>query len=153
MWSTRTRPRYDRSKLRYPSDMTDEEWSYVEPLIPPGKHGGRKRSVNLREIVNGVMYILSTGCQWAFLPKDLPPPSTVYHYLDLWNYNGTLERMHDELYAKCREKLKRERNPTACILDSQSVKSAEKGGPALIHPATTRLRRLKAKSGTFWSTR
>jgi transposase len=153
MWSTATRPRYDRSKLRYPSDVTDEEWGYIEPIIPPAKHGGRKRSVDLREIVNGIMYVLSTGCQWAYLPKDLPPSSTVYYYFDLWNYDGTLEKLHHELYVKCREKLGREASPTACIIDSQSVKSAEKGGSALIHPATTRVRRLKAKSGTSWSTR
>jgi transposase len=153
MWNAKTRPRYNRSQLRYPSDVTDEEWSYVEPIIPPAKHGGRKRSVDLREIVNGIMYVLSTGCQWAYLPKDLPPSSTVYYYFDLWNYDGTLERLHHELYVRCREKLGREVSPTACIIDSQSVKSAEKGGRALIHPATTRVRRLKEKSGTSWSTR
>jgi transposase len=148
MWSTATRPRYDRSKLRYPSDMTDEEWGYVAPLIPPAKQGGRKREVDVREVLNGIMYVLSTGCQWAYLPKDLPPSSTVYYYFDLFTYNGTLEKIHHELYVKCREKLGREASPTACIIDSQSVKSAEKGGSALIHPATTRARRLKAKSAT-----
>jgi transposase len=108
--------------------MTDEEWSYVAPLIPPAKHGGRKREVDVREVLNGIMYVLSTGCQWAYLPKDLPPSSTVYYYFDLFTYYGTLERIHHELYVKCREKLGREASPTACIIDSQSVKSAEKGG-------------------------
>ena len=64
------------------------------PLIPPAKHGGPKRTVNLREVVNGVMYVLSTGCQWRYLPKDLPPKGTVFHYFDLWNYDGTLEAIH-----------------------------------------------------------
>ena len=73
MWTTKNRPRYDRDKLRYPSDLTDEEWSLIEPLIPPAKRGGRKREVVLREVVNGVMYVLSTGCQWRYIPKDLPP--------------------------------------------------------------------------------
>lgn len=153
MWTAKNRARYERRGLRYPSDLTDEEWDYVEPLIPPAKHGGRKREVNVREILNGIMYVLSTGCQWAYLPKDLPPSSTVYSYFDLWTYDGTLDRLHHELYVKCREKMGREASPTACVIDSQSVKSAEKGGPALIHPATTRARRLKAKRGTSSSTR
>lgn len=153
MWTTETRPRYDRKGLRYPSDLTDEEWGYVEPLIPPAKRGGRKRAVNVREVLNGIMYVLSTGCQWAYLPKDLPPSSTVYYYFDLWTYDRTLERIHHELYVKCREKMGREASPTACVIDSQSVKSAEKGGPVLIHPATTRARKSKAKSDTFSSTR
>ena len=73
MWTAENRPRYNRDKLGYPSDLTDQEWAYVEPLIPPAKRGGGKRRVDLREVVNGVMYILSTGCQWRSLPKDLPP--------------------------------------------------------------------------------
>ena len=77
MWTAKNRPRYNRDKLRYPSDLTEEEWALVEPQIPPGKRGGGKRRVNMREVVNGVMYILSTGCQWRSLPKDLPPRSTV----------------------------------------------------------------------------
>ena len=138
MWTFENRPRYNRDHLRYPSDLTDEEWSIVEPLIPPGKPGGGKRRVSLREVVNGVMYILSTGCQWRYLPKDLPPRSTVHDYLSLWNWDGTLERIHHELYAKCREKAQREASPTACIVDSQSVKSAEKGGLVSIRPALMR---------------
>ena len=103
MWTTKNRPRYDRDKLRYPSDLTDEEWSLVEPLIPPAKRGGRKREVVVREVVNGVMYVLSTGCQWRYIPKDLPPRSTVHDYLTRWNYDGTIERIHYALYVQCRE--------------------------------------------------
>ena len=113
-----------------PSDLTDAEWAHIEPLIPPGKPGGGKRRVAIREVINGVMYILSTGCQWRALPKDLPPRSTVHDYLGLWNWDGTLDRIHHALYLKCREKAAREASPTACIIDSQSVKSAEKGGLA-----------------------
>jgi len=72
MWTSENRPKYNRDKLRYPSDLTNDEWSHVEPLIPPAKRGGRKRSVEPREIVNGLMYVLSTGCQWRYVPKDLP---------------------------------------------------------------------------------
>ena len=84
MWTADNRPRYNRDKLRYPSDLTDAEWAHIEPLIPPGKPGGGKRRVAIREVINGVMYILSTGCQWRALPKDLPPRSTVHDYLGLW---------------------------------------------------------------------
>src|SRR5262245_48815592 len=81
MWTTQNRKRYDRSQLRYPSDLTDDEWGRVAPLIPPAKPGGNKRSVDVREVMNGIMYILSTGCQWRALPKDLPPRSTVHDEL------------------------------------------------------------------------
>ena len=138
MWTAENRRRYNRDKLRYPSDLSGEEWVHVEPLIAPGKRGGGKRRADLREVVNGVMYILSTGCQWRYLPKDLPPRSTVHDYLGLWNWDGTLERIHHELYVKCRETAAREASPTACIIDSQSVKSAEKGGSASIRTASTR---------------
>ena len=152
MWTSKNRVRYDRSKLRYPSDLTDDEWLLVEPLIPPGKTGGGKRTVIMREVVNGLMYILSTGCQWRAIPKDLPPKSSVYDYFDLWAYDGTLARIHHSLYERCREQAQRETSPTAAIIDSQSVKSAEKGGPALIRMVTMRARRSRARNGTFLST-
>ena len=103
----------------------------IGPLIPPAKRGGNKRTVDVREVVNGVMYILSTGCQWAALPKDLPPRSTVNDYLRRWDEDGTLDRIHHALYVQCREQAGREASPTAAIIDSQSVKSAEKGGPRI----------------------
>jgi transposase len=153
MWTDENRGRYDRSKLRYPSDLTDEEWAQVEPLLPPAKRGGAKRTVNLREVVNGLLYVLSTGCQWRAIPLDLPPKSTVYDYFDLWDWDGTLNRIHWELYVKCREQAGREASPTAAIIDSQSVKSAEKGGPASTLAAMTRARRSRARSGIFSSIR
>ena len=150
MWTIENRPRYNRDKLRYPSDLTDEEWTLVEPQIPPAKHGGRHRTVVVREVVNGVMYVLSTGCQWRYLPKDLPPKSTVHDYLTRWNYDGTIERMHHALYVQCREAAERQASPTACVIDSQSVKSAEKGGAGSIRPVMTRGRRSKERSATSW---
>lgn len=151
MWTNENRARYDRSKLRYPSDVTDEEWALIGPTIPPAKRGGNKRKVNVREVVNGLMYILSTGCQWAALPKDLPPRSTVNDYFLRWDHDGTLGRIHHALYVKCREQVAgREASPTAAIIDSQSVKGAEKGGARLTRPATMRARRSVARSATFW---
>jgi transposase len=152
MWTVENRHRYDRSKLRYPSDLTGEEWRVLKPLIPKAKPGGNRRHVEEREVVNGLMYILSTGCQWRAIPKDLPPRSTLYRYFDDWSYDGTLERMHHALYEECREQAGRETQPSAAIIDSQSVKSAEKGG-ARISPATMRARRSRARSGTFSSIR
>ena len=99
----------------------------MKPLIPPAKRGGNRRHVVVREVVNGLMYILSTGCQWRAIPTDLPPRSTLYDYFDLWSWGGTLDRIHDALYAQCREAASREANPTAAIIDSQSVKSEKKG--------------------------
>jgi putative transposase len=128
MWTNENRPKYDRDKLRYPSDLTDAEWALVEPLIPPAKHGGRHREVIIREVVNGIMYILSTGCQWRYIPKDLPPRSTLHEYMGRWYEDNTLTAIHHALYVRCRELEQRDPSPTACIIDSQSVKSTEKGG-------------------------
>jgi transposase len=150
MWTDENRGRYDRSKLRYPSDLTDPEWSLIEPLIPPAKPGGNKREVNIREIINGILYVLSTGCQWQAIPTDLPPRSTVNGYLVRWRDDRTLDRIHHALYVKCRELAERAASPTAAIIDSQSVKGAEKGGSRSIRTATTLARRSRARSGTSW---
>ena len=119
-----------------------------QAIDPLAKRGGNKRTVDEREVVNGVMYILSTGCQWASLPKDLPPRSTVNDYFCRWDHDGTLDRIHHALYVQCRELAGREASPTAGIIDSQSVKSAEKGGsrPAGFDAA----RRSKARSAMSW---
>jgi transposase len=109
--------------------------------------------VNVREVVNGIMYVLSTGCQWRYLPKDLPPKSTVHRYFELWNWDGTLERIHHALYEKCREAMGREASPTACVIDSQSVKSAEKGGRGSPRTAMTRAKRSRARRGISSSIR
>ena len=150
MWTPQNRKRYDRSRLRYPSDLTDEEWAHIAPLIPPAKPGGNKRTVDVREVMNGVMYVLSTGCQWRALPKDLPPKSTVHDYFIFWSCDGILDRIHHALYVACREQAEREASPTAAIIDSQSVENAKKGGSASIRMAMMRARRSRARSATFW---
>jgi len=151
MWTDENRALYNRDHLRYPSDLTDEEWALVEPLIPPGKPGGGKRRVDMRSVVDGLMYVLATGCQWRAIPKDFPPRSTVYGYFDLWTYDGTLDRMHHALYVQCREQADREASPTAAVIDSQSVKSAEKGGAALTRMGMMRAKKSRERSGTRWS--
>ena len=104
MWTPEHRRAADRHGRRYPSDLTDPEWELIEPSIPPARRGGRPRDVNLREVLNAIFYVLSTGCQWQALPKDLPPKSTVHHYFMLWDWNGTLERIHHALYVATRER-------------------------------------------------
>ena len=150
MWTLENRARYDRSKLRYPSDLTDAEWAIIGPLIPPAKRGGNKRTVDVRQVVDGVMYVLSTGCQWASLPTDLPPRSTVHGYFRRWDDDGTLARIQHALYVRCRALAGREASPTAAIIDSQSVKSAEKGGARSIRRASTRASGSMARSAIYW---
>ena len=146
MWTTENRRRYDRDRLRYPSDLAEAEWQLIQPLIPAAKPGGNKRHVDLRQIVNGLMYVLSTGCQWRAIPKDLPPRSTLHDYLDLWRWDGTLDRIHHHLYVACRDQADREASPSTAIIDSQSVKSAEKGGPRSTRTATMQARRSRERS-------
>jgi len=134
------------------SGLTDEEWAIIAPLIPPAKRGGNKRTIGGRAVLNGVMYVLSTGCRWAALPKDLPPRSTVDDHLRRWDEDRTLDRIHHALHVRCREQAGREASPTAAIIDSRSVKAAEKGGAASTRRATTRARRSRARSATSWST-
>jgi transposase len=153
MWKPEHCRAAERRGLRYPSDLSDAEWALVEPTIPPAKHGGRKRTVNVREVLNGIFYALSTGCQWNALPSDLPPKSTIYDYLDLWDWDGTLERIHHALYFAVREKVGHEASPMAAIIDAQSAKGAQKGGRRSIRRALMRARRSRAASGTFSSTR
>ena len=153
MWTAEHRRAAERRGLRYPSDLTDAEWALIAPMIPPAKRGGRKRSVDVREVLNGIFTVLSTGCQWNALPKDLPPKSTVYDYFDLWEWDGTLERIHHELYVAVRDEEGREASPSAAVIDSQSAKAVQKGGRRSTIKASMRARRSPVASGTSWSTR
>jgi transposase len=153
MWTPENRSQYERKGLRYPSDLTDAEWALIEPHIRPAKRGGRPRTTNMREVANAILYLLGTGCQWRALPKDFPPRTTVFEYLDLWEWNGTLARVHHALFVAMREQAGKEASPTAAIIDSQSVKSAEKGGRGSTRRATTRERKSKERSDISWSTR
>ena len=146
MWTKENRVRYDRDQLRYPSDTTEAEWEQLAPQIPPARRGGRRRTVNIREVLNGLLYVLSTGCQWRAIPRDLPPRGTIFEYFARWEADGTLRRIHATLYVRCRAQAERQAEPSACIIDSQSVKSAEKGGPGLRPRALTRANGSKASS-------
>src|SRR3954452_4307579 len=118
MWTAADRERYRRDGLRYPSDLTDAEWALMAPLIRPAKRGGRRRSVDVREVMNGLLYVLETGRQWRDLPRDLPPRSTECSYLPRRDRDGTLEAVHYHLHVACRGMAGKEASPTAAILDS-----------------------------------
>src|SRR3979490_2306929 len=149
MWTAKKRGPDDRRAVRCPSDLTDDEWALIERWTQPTRRGGNKRHVDEREVMNGIMYVLSTGCQWRAVPKNLPPRSTGHDHLASWGYDGTLDRIHHALYVECRERGEREASPTAAIIDSQSVKSAEKGGPVSIRMARMGAKRSKARSPPF----
>ena len=142
MWTKENRKRYQRRGLRYESDLTDEEFALIEPFLPP------ERSVARRSLVNGILYLLTTGCQWRQLPKDFPPKSTTHDYYVELLCSGVLTRIHHALYAEVRTLEGRVATPTLAIVDSQTVKSAEKGGQTLIRPVMTRARKSKGKSAT-----
>lgn len=118
----------------YPTDLTDRQWALIAPLIPPPREGGRERTTNIREVLNAIFYLLRTGCEWRMLPHDLPTWKTVHHYFDTWKKDGTWKRIHDTLREKARLKAGKKRQPTAAILDSQSVKTTEKGGFVAMMP-------------------
>ena len=134
------------NRTAYPSDLTDAQWKVIEPLIPPAKPGGRPREVNMREICNGIWYVLRSGCAWRMMPHDLPIWSTVYDYFRKFRFSGVWQSIHDALRGMVRQEDGREVSPSAAIIDSQSVKTTEKGGRVVMMPA-----RRSTVANAIWS--
>ena len=128
-WTEITRRKYRRDGLRYASHLTDAEWALIEPLLPPASPLGRPRETDLRSVVNAILYMASTGCQWRQLPKEFPPYSTVQSYFYAWSREGVFASVNHALVMAAREKAGRDASPTAGVIDSQSVKTTESGGP------------------------
>ncbi len=137
------------TRTAYPTDLTHAQWAQIQRVIPAPKPGGRPAKYDRREIVNALLYITRTGCQWRALPHDLPRWTTVSWYFRRWKADGTFDRLMDLLRGDLRQAEGKQRQPSAAILDSQSVKTTEKGGST----ATTRPSKSTAASGTSWSTR
>ena len=128
-WTEITRPKYRRDGLRYASDTTEEEWAFIAPHLPEKFRRGMPRTTDLRAVVNAVFYIAQTGCQWRLLPKDFPPFTTVQGYFYQWRDEGRWRAINHDLVMRAREAIGREASPTAGVIDSQSVKTCEAGGP------------------------
>ena len=128
-WTEITRPQYQRASRRYASDLTDAEWALLTPFMPQPSRLGRPRTTDLRDVADALLYIASTGCQWRMLPKDFPPYSTVQGYFYAWMQDATLLRINHALVMRAREAAGREASPSAGVIDSQSVKTTEAGGP------------------------
>jgi transposase len=128
-WTDAARRDHARRTPRYATDLKDGEWALVAPFMPPPRRVGRPREVDLREVVNAILYLASTGCQWRLLPKDFPPVSTVQRYFYDWRDGGLWREISNTLVMRAREQAGREASPTAGVIDSQSVKTTESGGP------------------------
>jgi transposase len=156
MWTKKHRAIYRQSGEGLPSDLTDDQWAHLEPLIPPADLGGRPRKTDMRAAMNAIFFLLRTGCPWRYLPRGaFPPRSTVYNIFRKFQREGVWDAIWAELLFALREQAGREASPTAAVIDSQSLKSAEKGGAKKVKQTqwvTTPERRSKDASSTPWST-
>ena len=137
---------FGMERENYPTDLTLEQWQMVQPKIPPPKPGGRPRKTDVREVLNAIFYLLRSGCSWRLLPHDFPAGQTVYTYFRQWQKDGTWRKIHDTLHEDLRKQDGRESEPSAAIIDSQAVKTTEKGGLKVM----TSTNRFRVANGIFW---
>jgi len=152
MWTEAQRRIYRREGEGYPSDLRDTEWARLEPMIPPARPGGRPRKTDMRAAMNAILYLLRTGCPWRYLPRDsFPPRSTVYNIFCKFQREGVWKAIWAELHMAFRERTGRDASPSAAVLDSQSVKSAEKGAVTTARWVMTPASGSRAAKSTLWS--
>ncbi|MGY3223537.1 transposase [Bradyrhizobium sp. USDA 4512] len=150
-WTKITREQYRRDDLRYASDMTDAEWALIRRLLPRANRRGRPRKTELRRVIEAILYIVSTGCQWRALPQEFPPYSTVQGYFYRWRDTGRWQRIVSVLVRRARKKLGRTPKPTAAVIDSQSAPTTQAGGPARLRCRQAHLRPQAAyRDGYQW---
>ena len=136
------------ARFAYPTDLTEDQWAILAPLIPPPRKNARPRQADMREVLNAMLYLLRTGCPWRHLPHDLPPYRTVFYYFTKWRKCGVWRKIHDKLHERVRIEQGRQATPSAAMIDSQAAKTAEKGAP---RAATTLARKLKDASAILSS--
>src|SRR5262245_24007752 len=148
MWTPTTRQKHSRTVTRYQTDLTDTEWRVIAPHLPKPCATGRPREWPMREIVNGIFYVMRAGCPWRLMPSDLPPWGTIYRWFAAWRDDGRFERINHALVMADRERVGRDASPSAAIIDSQSIKTTRPAARAV----TMRARRSTGASVTRWST-
>src|SRR6476469_4893407 len=148
MWTPTTRQQHSRIVTRYQTDLTDEEWRVIAPHLPKPCATGRPREWPMREIINGIFYVMRAGCPWRLVPRDLPPWGTIYRWFAVWRDDGSFERINHALVMADRERVGRDASPTAAIIDSQSAKTTEGHAVTMLERRSTGASAMRSSTRT-----